>query len=561
MSEATKNFFEHCSNSARNFIRTVLIADNQPFVVAMSEAPRVATRKSSPFPGFKSLQESGDNANMPGAEELKIASSEYGNHDIDLRKIVNSFSQLGLVCGSYLPDSTTGRQEIVETTFLAAKFADISIIDWQLEVDNSEAAISVIKRLLEHDLEIGGRLRLILVYTGEPDLDSAAAVLESGLDGLATISDENKRLLISESSRIRFINKPTRKDYVDNPDVVSWADLPGRAIEEFTILSQGLLKAFALDSIAAIRNDTHRLLAQFSPSMDGVFAGQRSTSSDPDDAGRLLTDVILSEFSITVNKAKIAERVVGKSGALLWLKAQANLQETDVNITFKTPGKDILKLNSAAKVQLLEGGFSGVKKVGSQGGLKVCNSFFASDVISDDAHKDFSVLSTLARHSGVGCARVVDAPPVLTLGLVLQSVEPIPGSDVFEYILCLQPKCDAVRLDALPAPRGFSFVEMAECSVGYEIVLPIDSTYKTFNLPYKDLIIRTIRFAASTGRSVVAAEKINEQWHFTDCNGKKWKWIAELREQNSLSLVNKIMSALTRVGLNQPEWLRLQSSK
>lgn len=561
MSEASNRFFEHCSTSARNFIRTVLIADNQPFVAdTESNQPKVAARKSNLFPGGQYLQETDLSAVLVNNESMS-AEGAYGNHDIDLREIVNSFSRLGLVCGSYLPDNKTSRDEIVETTYLAAKFADISILDWQLEVDNSDAAILVIKKLLTYDVEVGGRLRLILVYTGEPDLESAASTLEAGLDGLAKVCDDNKRLLNSESARIRFINKPTRKDYVENPDVVSWTDLPERAIQEFTILSQGLLKAFALDSIAAIRNDTHRLLAQFSSSMDGVFAGQRSTAFDPDDAGRLLTDVILSEFSITVNKAKIAERVVGESGSLLWLGAQTGLTEPDVNIAFKVAGKDILKLNIASKAQLVKDGFSGLKKSGGQSSLKVCNSFFRSDEASEIAHKDFSVLSTLARHSGLGCARVVDMPPVLTLGIILQSLDPLPESEVFEFILCLQPKCDAVRLDALPGPRGFSFVEIMECSSGYELVLPIENTYKTFNLPYKDLIIRTIRFPASDGRSVVAAEKFEGQWLFTDGSGKKWKWIAELREQNSLSLVNKIMSALTRVGLNQSEWLRLQSSK
>ncbi|SDZ69267.1 response regulator receiver domain [Pseudomonas salomonii] len=562
MSEAANSFFDHCTKSALNFVRTVLIADNQPFVSpSLPEPPKVAARKSSLFPGVVSSQEV-DSSQGGLNEDEASGSGTYGNHDIDLREIVNSFSRLGLVCGSYLPDNKTARDEIVDTTFLAAKFADISIIDWQLEVDNSQAAIGVIRKLLEYDLEVGGRLRLVLVYTGEPDLESAAAELEKGLGHLARVCDTNKRLLNSESARIRFINKPTRKDYTNNPDVVSWRDLPTRAIKEFTILSQGLLKAFALDSIAAIRNDTHRLLAQFSPCMDGVFAGQRSTASDPDDAGRLLTDVILSEFSITVNKAKIAERVVGKAGSVLWLGTQTGLQETNVNISFNAEGRDISKLNSASKIQLVEDGFSGLKKLGGQqGGLKVCNSFFKSDEESEKAHKDFSVLSTLARHSGVGVARVVDTPPILTLGVVLRSLEPIVDTNIFEYILCLQPKCDAVRLDVLTNPRGFSFVEIVQCSSGYELVLPIESTCETFNLPYKDLIIRTIRFAASAGRSVVAAEKEDSRWVFTDSSGKKWRWIAELREQNSLSLVNKIMSSLTRVGLNQSEWLRLQSSK
>jgi hypothetical protein len=104
-------------------------------------------------------------------------------------------------------------------------------------------------------------------------------------------------------------------------------------------------------------------------------------------------------------------------------------------------------------------------------------------------------------------------------------------------------------------------VEIQESSECYELVLPMGDVYKTFSVPYKDIIVRTIRFGASIGRSVVAGVEEEGNWQFTDSTGKKWKWIAELREQQALSLVNKIMGALTRVGLNQSEWLRLKSGK
>jgi hypothetical protein len=558
MSEVSESFSEQCNKSARKFLKTVLIADNQP-VVMHSQVPPVVAKTAVRRKTF-GAETSGSGLWDLDAGSINVEDSSVSAHNIDLRKIVNSFSKHGLTCGSYLPDETVSLDEIVETTFLAARFSDISIIDWQLQVGSSSAAIAIVKKLLDSDRENGGRLRLIIIYTGESDLEAASRQLSEALVDAVKTNDKNFKILESQNARIRFFNKPTRADYIANPDVVSWESLPDRAIEEFAILSKGLLKAFALESVAAIRNDTHRLLAQFSPIMDGVYAGQRATATDPDDAAQLIKDVVLSELSVTIDKAKVTHAAIGAHGTLLWLSDQAELQDFEVSIGYSDSKRDIKRVDTASKQRLIESGLRDVKKINSANRAKLCSSFFVSNERSDTAHKRFSALSTLARHSEMGISNCMLSAPVLTLGLILESSDPPPEGAYREYLLCLQPRCDAVRLDPMGTPRGFSFVEILVSSDDYELVIPRAETYMTFKIPFRDLILRTIRFAASAEKTVVAGVADGNDWYFTDSNGKRWCWVAELREQQALSLVNRIMGTLTRIGLNQSEWLRLKSS-
>ncbi|MGY4532932.1 hypothetical protein ACVW0Y_002062 [Pseudomonas sp. TE3786] len=570
MTEATINFNDHCRNAALSFLQTVIVADNQPiFSSPKPPQPIKASRKLKPLPSQSLPEDPAKKAReIDSANEKRPADNESECHDINIRVIANAFSKHGLTCGSYLPDEHTSKQEIIDTTFLAARYADISIIDWQLETGDSTAAVQIIKNLLEHDVIIGGRLRLILVYTGEPDLDTAAQQLLKGIDGLAKLDGSSKRLLVSEHARIRFINKPNaRKSYIDDPDIVPWEKLPEVAIDEFVSLSRGLLQAFALESIAAIRDDTHRMLAQFGSSLDGAFAGQRATASNPEDAGRLMTDIILSEFSITFSKAGVAEKILGKTGSAAWLDEQSKLQDIDATLKFTDPPQTSKKINQPIRHQLIRNGLQKCKAT-DEVKLKIFNSFFACNTTASKAHKEFSVLSTLARHGGPGAKRKIHVEPMLSLGVIIQPVD--ESLDV--VWLCLQPKCDSVRLDQRSSPRGFLFVEMVKDDKCFDLVIPSLQGPKSFRLAYGEPVIRTVRFGATEGKSLALAKKQSEglafsddqrcdEWLFTDAQGNDWRWVAEVREQQVLNFVNKITGQLTRVGLNQAEWLRVQSTK
>src|SRR5690606_20834265 len=106
------------------------------------------------------------------------------------------------------------------------------VLDWQLRKGDSGPAIESVKRLTRCDIEAGGRLRLILIYTAER-LETAFNLLGDALQDQGqqiTRTDRPRGPLISGAHyRIVFVNKPTlgRKPDEDQA-VVAWGDLPQR---------------------------------------------------------------------------------------------------------------------------------------------------------------------------------------------------------------------------------------------------------------------------------------------------------------------------------------------
>ncbi|MDT0633639.1 response regulator receiver domain [Spectribacter hydrogenooxidans] len=559
MPQAAEDFDVHCRQAAMDFLQTVVVADNQPILTTGYQAPKRATRRTAQPPG------SIDEDDMPGSA---IASNDARNdpepgdsHNLDLRQIVNTFAQQGITCGSYLPREETPDDDVVKYTFNCAFPADIAIIDWQLKENNPEPAIEVISRLLEADEAEGGRLRLIIVYTGERDLGYAAGRLASTLkrNGHVIPQDANHPEILEEGSvRIRFLNKPMR-GYEGASDIVNPEDLPDRAINEFVALSRGLLRAFALASVSAIRRDVHRMLAQFPPQLDGAFAGQRATIDDPDDAGRLMIEVLQSEFAVTLNKADLATEMLGAAASNKWLALQDNLPEPDVDLKFKEdPDREKLKkLDSSRKHELVEKGLGGASD-NTEKRLKIISAFLGCDDDAVNRRRQFAILSTLAWHGGTDANRSLRQPPALSLGSVIKQ----PSDDVEAPTvlwLCLQPKCDCVRLHMRTEPRGFTLVMLKENNERFDLIIPVGERNKAFRMDHKEPVIRTVPFEVATGHTMVVAREKEDGWSFTDYEGYEWEWVAEVRESRMLELVNRLAAQLTRIGLNQDEWVRLQS--
>ncbi len=128
--------------------------------------------------------------------------------------------------------------------------------------------------------------------------------------------------------------------------------------------------------------------------------------------------------------------------------------------------------------------------------------------------------------------------------------------------MCLQPKCDAVRLDD---PREFVLAQLSlasEDNQKFDLVVPTaNGTSKKYQLNHKIPVLRTVRFVPDGIKKMVMGKLENGLWVFTAEGESKWHWLAEVRELQALSLVSKILSQLGRTGINQSEWLRLHSSK
>jgi len=549
------NFEKHCRAIASDFLQTVVIVDNQPEPEAKTvEGPATRSRATSPLKAAAKPRKE--------ADDTVAAQAETDSHRLEYRTVANAFAAKGLTCGSFYPDQEKlRRSEIVETSVDIARHADVAILDWQLEDGSPDAAIEIVGKLLSEDRDIGGRLRLIAIYTAATPLEDQTKTLKDALPDLPLVQT-SPVTLEDKNCRIRFFNKPTiGSQYGDDTNVVAWNQLPDRVEQEFADFTKGLLRSFALKSVASIRADTHRILAQFPPELDGAFAGQRASLPDPDDAGRLMKDVMLSEISNSIETMDVPSATLGSVAAQKWLADQSKLHSPKANIQFKpkpgglTYNEKSLNIDAVARRYLLKAGLS--EKTDGNGTQlkKIFSAFYADNAESDKAQRKFSMLTTLVTHPGRGGDRLPVRKPILTLGVLLEEVP--DGDGTAQRLLCLQPRCDSVRLTK---ERGFLMVELEKDNSTFDLIVMDDQEPTSFRLNHKDPRLTTIVFKPSKTEKAVVADKSDGAWVFLDSQDRRWRWLGEVRETQVLSYVAKLTGNYSRIGIDQSEWLRLHSS-
>ena len=97
-----------------------------------------------------------------------------------------------------------------------------------------------------------------------------------------------------------------------------------------------------------------------------------------------------------------------------------------------------------------------------------------------------------------------------------------------EYLICIRPSCDCVRLKK---KESFCFLKLNK------------NPTKESKLEY------------------VKAELKNNQYYFTDINKNDFKWVGELKTIFTQRIIQKIATDVSRLGVDDSEWLRRQSKK
>lgn len=560
MTEPVNDFDELCSRAVKAFLQTVVVIDNEASLTAdapgnsRAAPPVAAARKRPTAPGKAVDDKKSWGEPQPPVEDLE----EVAGHRLELNLVSQAFAKQGLTCGVYLPTEIDPEDtdELVDATIQAITPTDACVLDWQLRINDSGPAVEAIKQVLKVDEQEGGRLRLILVYTAET-LEDAAPILIKALkaEGYQITSDspESGPTITGDHFRIIFASKPTLGRTPDNdPAVVPWKRLPERIISEFKTLSRGLLRAFALESVAAVRRDIHRILAQFDEELDPVYAGDRATKPDPDDAGRLMVEMLQSELSLSIAASHAEKKVLGAESCLLWLHSRADRLPADSdirNIKRKGDLKDIETMDSEARTIFLNDGFRDVTSASKQ--AIVSRSFFKNEDNWKKYSADYAVLTTIAHHSGECAGRPPREVPLLNFGTIISREDHV--------LFCVQPACDTVRLSGETA---FLFLRLIPEDSEFDLVLPDAGTGVRYQIPegstFKHLReLKTLWFKPQAPDDVIFAVKSdNGKIYFTDTHDFQWEWRAQLREMTAVHLAQKAINTIGRIGSNEFEWLR-----
>ncbi len=210
---------------------------------------------------------------------------ENGVHPLSGLQLTKGFAQKGIACAMYNPEE--GDENIVSTCVSLISQTDAAIVDWQLgrrEADGNEdpsiKCREIVDTVLKKDKEAGTPLRLLLIYTGEDQLDTLRDQLHNYLTGLGHRElrrlDENEDLLglAGGNARIVFARKTRERENLRDltpEDTVGPAELPGKLIDQFSRLADGILPMVALNAVAAVREHSHTLLSFFDKKLDPAF--------------------------------------------------------------------------------------------------------------------------------------------------------------------------------------------------------------------------------------------------------------------------------------------------
>jgi hypothetical protein len=463
---------------------------------------------------------------------------------LDAQALITSFAERGLVCGVLVPwkdDPST------DATLQASRRADIVILDWQLG-DEGEKATGLIQTLLEQDEARGGRLRMIVVYTAKPDLDPVRSAVADAVPALkVTDGIEGSLALTGDHTRVVFIRKGKTSEI---SKAVSEGDLADRLINEFVQLGSGILSNVALGAIAAIRDETHKVLARFHPDLDAAFLTHRLLLVTPDDAEGYAVDLLTAEFQSILNGRNLGRTHAGpevieaalteisSGGAEYRLMTQKNSEDQSVVLTTD----QLMTLIRKGPVGL--GEIQGLN-VGGAGSLhqRVYLLRGATMAAGLATHRQFSRVSAYARER-------TTVPPEWVARLDLGSV--VKKGD--EYFLCIQPACDTLRLTE---PTQFIFSALRRDEIAFDLVVrDAGGAEICLRLETKASKISVATFTPDPGTGTVLSKPQAEDYALEAASGEIFAWIADLRASTALRFAHRVANDLARIGIDEFEWQR-----
>ncbi len=535
---------EHYSDKVKAFLKTVVCFDDELVNEegSLAKGALIATHFDSGFDEEESPKQDGSQI------ELKEKSEEV-SHPLDFRATANAFAENGILCSVLKPELSG--DELAKRIASLANSADVTILDWELEGRQkgrgSVACQNAIKRILEQDKEVGGRLRLIVIFTGT-DGRRASEDLRDELSTLGAVLNEKECTLTGSHWRIVVFQKPHTT--IPTAKAVSYQDLPGEVVVEFSKLTNGLLPTAVLHGITAIRANTHRLLAIFDRDLDAPFLTHRALIPDPQDAGDFFLEVLQDEIGALMRSSGI-KNCVGKDLSVEWIKSIDVKPEVKMASLVKAvsePSEDKVKDFSIP----FEQKDLNKKKVAD----KVLSALSSKGARSNER------LAQLVSLYGAGTPPSVDEQR-MQLGVL------VFDESKNQYMMCLQPLCDSVRINERTLYPFLILDEVIEGGVkggptSKDLFVQVDSNRGVWlqtKLTPKKLVSYTYDPPCGTGCSAWMARKSTEGKSIFEASiGEQTSnlvWIGEVKLGKAQRISSGIASRFHTLGIDEFEWQRL----
>lgn len=445
-----------------------------------------------------------------------------------------------------------------------AESADLVILDWTLSRDNGEQGgmetRNFVCELLKKDVLIGGRSRLLCIYTNEDvgnvtkdlkdSLDEKLSYLKPSIENL-TIPDSAEHVLKVSHGIIVLLSKKS----------VSVSELPNTLVRHFATLINGMMPTIAIGAISSIRRSVHQLLTVFSRDLDCGMNGHRLMIPFREDFAPFVLNLLADELRTVIQTSGAVDKYGGgKSAFLSWLSERSTFSDATgtsrdrsfVEMIYDFKGSDPRKYGDELKDLVCQ---SGVSKNKFHQWMRDIPRLFASS----DQEKDTScaLVSELVQTECTRCRKAIGDPewvPTLSLGTVIKEAGENAQGHTF---LCIQPRCDSVRLQ-IEESTTFVFLKVMRVENDDRFSLLVgNEKYRIISNPGK---LEIFEFKPDVGGNAIKATKEENEWTFSTSTKRRFLWIGNLRPMLAQKIVADLLSSFGRVGIDDFEWARLRSN-
>ena len=558
---ATTSFFEESRSIAEAFIQTVVAVDDN-ICFGTSSNSLISSDLQVNVPD----EDSGLGINSGGIDDLNLTAPELSS-DLNYQELSACFADKSILCSALkVYEGENGEQKTIEATFNIAKKADITILDWQMESDSSDfgkIAKSSVTKLLEYDVERNGRLRLILIYTSET-ISTVLAQLCSALNNFGSSIKNDREVVFSginlQLCKIVVINK--------QENIESLVD---KSIDEFALMTCGLLSNATLAAITEIRDKTHHHLYQFNRKLDAAYVshvlGLISSPAMRENAHEVAfdyaIDLLAEELKSDLQVSTRVKKSLSKDILQIWPDF---IQEKDPQTEFKFKIGDLpevpVTLDRMKRILSVTEKVEFEKILEEEPQFPVAAELRSISKTFSDKHIQFMFgQDSLNEHlqlSAIQCTRrSIDTLgtyiPTLKQGVILKR------RSNGKYYVCIQPLCDSVRLTC---GTNFTFLRISKVQNTKpmtHVIHSLMSSYLSFDIQATSKNIFMAQFEPDLDEKIVKAERLNQNFIFKS-GEEVFEWQGEFKQPIFQSLVNDVSASLARIGFDSFEWLRQRKS-
>ena len=457
----------------------------------------------------------------PVQGQITSAGSEYSlniknsNNEVFVPNIVKSFSDEGYLLTAINPKdySEYAMKEFKEIFKTLAEKSDVIILDWEMNlnfVDGiSLSGESFTKECIE-ELDKDNKYRLVYIYTKE-NIGSINKIPTKSID-------------IEYYSKENIVNKDFYKTY---PELAQQIPM------DYLKSNRGLLSSSLIQHLYTLRYSSSSMINSLKNEFDKAIFIHSSLLKDfkslPDYCSDLVNDTIMS---YTQNQSV------------------QNILSSDILKDYLLEKSIIFNFSGSYGVKDTKDLISFVENTNKENPTSE-DLWLSKNVIKNYLNdEEVKILKNFSVYTSIMESTILTN---LKLGCIVE----FEGS----YLLCIQPLCDSVRVpketenNGLIKTKCFAFIKMDIVTDKSGIDLYINSASELLGLKLNYLDLCSYGFNGDTNNLV----NIDENNCFTTIDGKKFKYLCCLKPMFAQKIANNFAANISRVGIDQFEWLRLKS--